>query len=164
MSCSFGLTQHCCAPTLKTNVYRDWFRDSIYSLIYLFIYLLFIYLFICFLFIYCIYIYVYLFYLFIYLLFIYRWLKIAFIPSPPKKSIYSLYSNNIKLIDVNSVAKQEMVSFPEEYFESVWTSWQTHTHTQTQTYTCSRVDQRNTQKNASIPVQWVLPVLPINPT
>ena len=84
MSCSFGLTQHCCAPTLKTNVYRDWFRDSIYSLIYLFIYLLFIYLFICFLFIYCIYIYVYLFYLFIYSLFTVD-LKLHLSPPPPKK-------------------------------------------------------------------------------
>ena len=27
-SCSFQLTQRWCAPTRRTNVYRDWFRDS----------------------------------------------------------------------------------------------------------------------------------------
>ena len=27
-SCSFQLTQCWCAPTRRTNVYRDWFRDS----------------------------------------------------------------------------------------------------------------------------------------
>ena len=27
-SCSFQLTQRWCAPTHRTNVYRDWFRDS----------------------------------------------------------------------------------------------------------------------------------------
>ena len=30
-----------------------------------------------------------------------------------KKSLYSLYSNNIELIDVNSVTEQEMKSFPK---------------------------------------------------
>ena len=29
-----------------------------------------------------------------------------------QKSLYSLYSNNIELIDVNSVTEQEMQSFP----------------------------------------------------
>ena len=62
--------------------------------------------------------FIYFIYLFIYSLFTVD-LKLHLSPPPPKKSIYSLYSNNIKLIDVNSVAKQEMVSFPEEYFESV---------------------------------------------
>ena len=45
-----------------------------------------------------------------------------------KKSLYSLYSNNIELIDVNSVTEQEMQSFPNQFLKSMWTSWQTHTH------------------------------------
>ena len=45
-----------------------------------------------------------------------------------KKSLYSLYSNNIELTDVNSVTEQEMQSFPNQFLKSMWTSWQTHTH------------------------------------
>ena len=45
-----------------------------------------------------------------------------------KKSLYSLYSNNVQLIDVTSVTKQEMQSLPKEFLKSMWTSWQTHTH------------------------------------
>ena len=45
-----------------------------------------------------------------------------------KKSLYSLYSNNIELIDDYSVTEQEMQSFPKEFLKSMWTSWQTHTH------------------------------------
>ena len=45
-----------------------------------------------------------------------------------KKSLYSLYSYNIELIDVNSVTEQEMQSFPKEFLKSMWTSYQTHTH------------------------------------
>ena len=36
-----------------------------------------------------------------------------------KKSLYSLYSNNIELIDVNSVAEQDMQSFPNQFFKSM---------------------------------------------
>ena len=46
--------------------------------------------------------FIYLFILF-YFHFIYSWLKIT-----QKKSLYSLYSNNIELIDVNSVTEQDM--------------------------------------------------------
>ena len=42
-----------------------------------------------------------------------------------KKSLYSLYSNNIELIDVNSVTEQEMQSFPKESLKSVL-NWETH--------------------------------------
>ena len=66
-----------------------------------------------------------------------------------KKSLYSLYSNNIELIDVNSVAEQDMQSFPNQFFKSMWTSWQTHTHI------CTHIHQSTTPGNASIPVQWV---------
>ena len=45
-------------------------------------------------------------YLFIYFHFIYSWLKITHLHI--KKSLYSLYSNNIELIDVNSVTEQDM--------------------------------------------------------
>ena len=45
-----------------------------------------------------------------------------------KKSLYSLCSNNIELIDVSYVTEQEMQSFPKEFLKSVWTSWLTHTH------------------------------------
>ena len=45
-----------------------------------------------------------------------------------KKSLYSLYSNNIELIDDYSVTEQEMQSFPKEFLKSMWTSWETHTH------------------------------------
>ena len=41
--------------------------------------------------------------------------------------MYSLYSNNIELIGVNSVTEQEMESFPEEFLESMWTNWKIHT-------------------------------------
>ena len=36
-----------------------------------------------------------------------------------KKSLYSLYSNNIELIDVNSVTEQGMQSFPKEFLKSM---------------------------------------------
>ena len=36
-----------------------------------------------------------------------------------KKSLYSLYNNNIELSDVNSVTDQEMESFLKEFLESV---------------------------------------------
>ena len=36
-----------------------------------------------------------------------------------KKSLYSLYSNNIELTDVNSVTEQEMKSFPKEFLKSM---------------------------------------------
>ena len=36
-----------------------------------------------------------------------------------KKSLYSLYSNNIELIDVNSVTEQEMQSFSKEFLKSM---------------------------------------------
>ena len=52
--------------------------------------------------------------------FIYSWLKITHLHT--KKSLYSLYSNNIELIDVNSVTEQEMQSFPKEFLKSVRTS------------------------------------------
>ena len=45
-----------------------------------------------------------------------------------KKSLYSLYSNNIELIDVDSANEREMQSFPKEFLKSLWTSWQTQTH------------------------------------
>ena len=45
-----------------------------------------------------------------------------------KKSLYSLYSNNIELIDVNSVTEQEMQFLPKEFLKSTWTNWLTHTH------------------------------------
>ena len=45
-----------------------------------------------------------------------------------KKSLDSLYSNNIELIHVNSVTEQKMQSFPKEFLKSMWTNWQTHTH------------------------------------
>ena len=66
-----------------------------------------------------------------------------------KKSLCSLYSNNIELIDVSSVTEQEMQSFPKKFLKSMWTSWQTHTRI------CSHTHQRNTQESASIPVEWV---------
>ena len=40
--------------------------------------------------------------------FIYSWLKITHLHKT--KSLFSLYSNNIELIDVNSVTEQEMES------------------------------------------------------
>ena len=64
--------------------------------------------------------------LFIYFYFIYSWLKITHLHK--KKSLYSLYSNNIELTDVNSVTEQKMQSFPKEFLKSMWTNWQTHTH------------------------------------
>ena len=36
-----------------------------------------------------------------------------------KKSLYSLYSNNVQLIDVTSVTKQEMQSLPKEFLKSM---------------------------------------------
>ena len=36
-----------------------------------------------------------------------------------QKSLYSLYSNNIEVIDVNSVTEQEMQSFPKEFLKSM---------------------------------------------
>ena len=57
------------------------------------------------------------FYLF-YFHFIYSWLKITLYT---QKSLYSLYSNNIELIEVNSVTEQEMQSFPKEFLKSMWT-------------------------------------------
>ena len=33
--------------------------------------------------------------------------------------LYSLYSNNIEVIDVNSVTEQEMLSFPKEFLKSM---------------------------------------------
>ena len=36
-----------------------------------------------------------------------------------KKSLYSLYSNNIELIDVNSITEQEMQSFLKEFLKSM---------------------------------------------
>ena len=36
-----------------------------------------------------------------------------------KKSLYSLYSNNIELIDDYSVTEQEMKSFPKEFLKSM---------------------------------------------
>ena len=68
------------------------------------------------------------------------------LPIYTKKSLYSLYGNNIELTDVSSVTEQEMQSFPKKFLKSMWTSWQTHTHI------CSHIHQRNTQENASIPV------------
>ena len=90
--------------------------------------------------------------LFIYLFyfhFIYSWLKITHLHK--KKSLYSLYSNNIELVDVSSFTEQEMQSFPNQFFKSMWTSWQTHTHT----HICTHIHQSTTPGNASIPVQWV---------
>ena len=66
----------------------------------------------------------YLFYLFIFSLFTVD-LKLLIYT---KKSLYSLYSNNIELTDVKSVTEQEMQSFPKEFLKSMWTSRQTHTH------------------------------------
>ena len=34
-----------------------------------------------------------------------------------------MYSNNIELIDLNSVTEQEMESFPKEFLELMWTNW-----------------------------------------
>ena len=62
-------------------------------------------------------------FLFIFFHFIYSWLKITHLHT--KKSLYSLYSNKIELNDVNSVTEQEMQSFPNQFFKSMWTSWQT---------------------------------------
>ena len=45
-----------------------------------------------------------------------------------KKSLYSLYSNNIELIDVNSVTEQEIQPFPKESLKSMRTDWQTYTY------------------------------------
>ena len=36
-----------------------------------------------------------------------------------KKSLYSLYSNNIELTDVSSVTEQEMQSFPKKFLKSM---------------------------------------------
>ena len=37
--------------------------------------------------------------------------------------MYSPVSNNIELINVNSVTEQEMQSFPNEFLKSVLTNW-----------------------------------------
>ena len=71
-----------------------------------------------------IYLFIYLFIYFIFTLFTVD-LKLLIYT---KKSLYCLYSNNIELIDVNSVKEREMQSFPKEFLKSMWTSWQTHTH------------------------------------
>ena len=86
-------------------------------------------------------------YLFICFHFIYSWLKITHLHT--KKSLYSLYSNNIELIDINSVTEQEMQSVPNQFLKSMWTSWQTHTHI------CTYIHQSTTPANSSIPMQWV---------
>ena len=52
-----------------------------------------------------------------------------------KNIINSLYSNNIELININSVTEQEMESLSKEFLESMWTNWQTRTHTHTHTHT-----------------------------
>ena len=62
--------------------------------------------------------------------------------------MYSLYSNNIELIDVNSVNEQEKQFFPKEFLRSMWTSWQTHTHLFTHW-------PKKYSKERLIPVQWV---------
>ena len=74
-------------------------------------------------------------YLFIYFLFILTLFTVdlKLLIDTHKKSLYSLYSNNIELIDSNSGR----------------TSWQTHTHI------CTHIHQRSTQGNASFPVQRV---------
>ena len=63
-----------------------------------------------------------------------------------KKPLYSLYSNNIELIDVNFVTEQDMQSFPKEFLKSMRTNWQTHTHT--------HWSKKHSKEN-SIPVLWV---------
>ena len=45
--------------------------------------------------------------------------------------MYRLYSNNIELIDINSVTEQEMQSFANKFFKSMWTNWYTHTFVHT---------------------------------
>ena len=45
--------------------------------------------------------------------------------------MYRLYSNNIELIDINSVTEQEMQSFANKFFKSMWTNWHTHTFVHT---------------------------------
>ena len=76
-------------------------------------------------------------YLFIYFLFIFTLFTVdlKLLIDTQKKSLYSLCSNNIELIDSNSGR----------------TSWQTHTHT----HICTHIHQRSTQGNASILVQRV---------
>ena len=63
-----------------------------------------------------------------------------------KKSFCSLYSNNIELIDINSVTEQEMQSFPNQFFKSMWTSWQTHTHTHTHTHLYTHSSKHHSRK------------------
>ena len=54
-----------------------------------------------------------------------------------KKPLYSLYSNNIELIDVNFVTEQDMQSFPKEFLKSCQQTGR-HIHI--------RIYQRNTQR------------------
>ena len=93
---------------------------------------------------------VYSFILFIYFHFIYSWLKITHLHT--KKSLYSLYSNNIELTDVNSVTEQVMQSFPNQFLKSFE---QADRHTHTHSHICTHIHQSITPGNASIPVQWV---------
>ena len=75
---------------------------------------------------------------FIYFHFIYSWLKITRLHK--KKSLYSLYSNNIELIDVNSVTEQEMQSFPNQFFKSMWINVYTHSskhHSRERLHSCA---------------------------
>ena len=83
---------------------------------------------------YIIYLFIYLFiylsiylsiYLFIFTLFT---VDLKLLIYTQKKSLYSLYSNNIELIDVNSVTEQEMQPFPKESLKSMLTNWHTYTH------------------------------------
>ena len=45
-----------------------------------------------------------------------------------RDTFHAMYSNNIELIDLNSVTEQEMESFPKEFLELMWTNWQKNAH------------------------------------
>ena len=65
-----------------------------------------------------------------------------------KNSLYSLYSNNIVLIDVNSALNRRWNLSQKNFSNQCEQACR-------QTHICSHIDQRNSQSNASITVQWV---------
>ena len=64
--------------------------------------------------------------------------------------LYSLYSKNIELIDVNSVTEQEM-NLSQKNFSNQCEQTGRHTH-----MFHTLIKKENTQRNANISVQWVL--------